>query len=500
MEPSSAAGRVYLVGAGPGDPGLLTLAGRRALELADVVLYDALIDPAVLDFARPDAELLYVGKRAGAHARSQEEISRLVVERAREGKRVVRLKGGDPFLFGRGGEEALACRAAGVPFTVIPGVTSALAVPAYAGIPVTHRGLASGVFVVTGTAPEGEPSSRDWEAAAAADTVVILMGTKRLSEIVSALLERGRPADEPAALIRAGTTPRQVIVRAPLSRLPEAVAEAGASDDPGLIVVGRVVELAAKLGWYEPGPLAGVRVAVTRAKRDAGRLAELLREQGASVIEAPVIAIDLRPERLAPLLDARWDWIVLTSRHGVEALQEALRRRGRDARALAGARIAAVGPSTAAALERLGLTADFVGESGTAALLGAELPVQRGQRVLHPRSSLAGDELEQLLAERGIQVTGVAAYETAPARLDEATAAAVGSAHIITFTSASTARYLAEALGERGVGAAAKLVSIGPSTSAAVRRHFGRVDAEAARPSLEALVQAVVEVARGTHA
>jgi len=500
MEPSTAVGHVYLVGAGPGDPELLTLAGRRALETADVILYDALIDPALLECARPDSELIFVGKRASAHARSQEEISSLLVERAREGKRVVRLKGGDPFLFGRGGGEALACRAAGVPFTVVPGVTSAVAVPAYAGIPITHRGVSSGVFVVTGTAPDGTPDEQQWEAAAAADTVVILMGTRRLREIVSTLIERGRPPDEPAALIRAGTTPRQEVVRAPLARLPEAVAEAGDSEDPGLIVVGKVVALADDLHWYCPGPLAGVRVAVTRAKADAGRLAGMLRERGATVIEAPVIDIRLRPERLAPVLDEAFDWIVLTSRYGFESLWQALRARGRDARALAGTRVAAVGPSTASALERAGILADYVASEGTAATLAAELPVAPGERVLHPRSSLAREDIDQLLGERGAAVTAVTAYETVPGSLDESAVAALRSADVITFTSASTARYLAEALGGRPLPPHAKLVSIGPTTSEAVRQYFGRVDAQAARPSLEALLEKVVEVAHGSHA
>lgn len=487
------AGRVWLVGAGPGDPGLLTLAGRDALAQADVVLYDALVDERILAFARPGADRIFVGKRAGKVAIDQAGIEELLVRLAKEGKRVVRLKGGDPFVFGRGGEEALACRRAGVPFTVVPGVTSAVAVPAYAGIPITHRGVARNVLIATASQGEDAETATDWRAAGAADTVVVLMGGLRLAAVASALVEAGKPPDTPAAVIQWGTRSDQRVVRATLATIASE-AERAELGTPALLVVGEVVRVGEELAWFVPGPLAGCRVVVTRSRAQASELRERLERLGARVIEAPALHVELAPEAVAPALAERWEWVAFTSQNAVEAVWQAVEADGGDARQLAGVRLAALGPATAAALGEHGLRADFVAEGMSSRSLAATLPVRPGDRVLYPASSLAGPEVEDTLRERGAYVRRVIAYRTEPAPLDEATVASVLEADVITFTSGSTARFLAKALQGRRPSERTRLVSIGPSTSAAVAEAFGRVDAQARVPSIEALVEAVCEV------
>jgi uroporphyrinogen III methyltransferase/synthase len=485
-------GHAWLVGAGPGDPGLLTLAARDALQQADVVLYDALIGPEVLSFARPGAELVPVGKRAGAHSMPQEEINRLLVARTAEGRRVVRLKGGDPFVFGRGGEEALALRAAGLPFTVIPGVTSAVAVPAAAGIPVTHRGLATRFTVITAADRAGEVPA-DLPGPAAAGTLVILMGAAALPALVERLLAAGWDPDTPAASIASGTLPGQQVVTAPLAGIAPAAA---ALPTPLITVVGRVAALAEQLGPGRYGPLAGRSVVVTRSRTQSSLLSEALRNLGARVIEAPAIAIRLHPERIIAdeRCSSRWDWVVFTSQNAVAAVFDAFDAAGLDARAFGTTRIAAVGEATAAALRARAIRPDFLPSRATSAALAAELPRASGARIFLPISSLAGPELEDALRARGAHVERVDAYDTVPETLDPATIARVQAADAITFTSASTARFLRRALAETVLAPEVRLVSIGPSTSAAVRACFGRVDAEAPEPSIPALVGAVLEV------
>ncbi|WP_322796847.1 uroporphyrinogen-III C-methyltransferase [Tepidiforma sp.] len=485
-------GRAWLVGAGPGDPSLLTLAGRDALAAAEVVLYDALLHPAVLDFAPADALRIPVGKRAGAHSVPQHEINRLLVDHVRAGRRVVRLKGGDPFVFGRGGEEALALREAGLPFTVIPGVTSAVAVPAAAGIPVTHRGLATRFTVLTGAESTGEPPA-DLPPPAVAGTLVILMGAAHLPSLVDRLLALGWDPATPAASIAHGTLPAQQSV---VGTLGEIAGLAASLPTPLITVVGRVVELAGLLGPGRFGPLAGRSVVVTRSRSQSSALAEMLRNLGADVIEAPAIAITLRPgaitidERSA----GRWDWIVVTSQNSAAALFAALDAAGRDIRALGTARIAAVGEATAAALAARSVRPDFLPSRATSAVLAEELPRVNGARVLLPISALAGPELEDALRRRGAHVERIDAYHTTPVPLDPALLPRILEADAITFTSASTAAFLAEALGEARPSPSVRLVSIGPSTSATVRARFGRVDAEAATPGLPQLVAALLEV------
>ena len=482
-------GHAWIAGAGPGDPGLLTVAAREALARADVVLYDALVDPRIVDYAPPGAERIYVGKRAGEHALPQAKIEELIVEHARAGKRVVRLKGGDPFIFGRGGEEALACRAAGVAYTIIPGITSAIAAPAYAGIPVTHRGLAANFLVLTGNEPGEEQSPVDWAAAARADTVVILMGAATLAANMQALAAAGRDPATPVACIRWGTRPDQLVVTGTLATIAERAQEAGIRA-PMVTVVGAVAGLATQLAWFEPGPLAGRRIVVTRARSQASDLADRFRALGAHVVEAPVIAIRPRSDGLVTdeRVASRWDWIVFTSANAVASFFAALRATGRDARSLHTTQIAVVGDATAAALGEHGLVADFVPSRATSDVLADELPRATGARILLPISSLAGDRLAMALRRRGAHVEQVDAYDTVAEPLDAERRRDVAEADAITFTSASTARNLREALGESAPALAAKLVSIGPQTSAAVREAFGRVDAEAAEPSLDALV------------
>ncbi len=488
-----AAGHVWIVGAGPGDPGLITVAGARAIAEADVILYDALAPSALLRGARPDADTVYVGKRAANHALSQAEIESLMVRHARDGRKVVRLKGGDPFVFGRGGEEALACRKAGVGFTVVPGVTSAIGAAAYAGIPVTHRGIAGNVLVVTASGA-GDEGQLDWEFAARADTLVILMGATAIEENMANLQVAGKPASTPAASIRWGTRADQMVVTGTVGTMGARAREAGLTS-PAVTVVGDVAMLAGEIGWFEPGPLAGKRVVVTRARAQASDLAARLEALGAMVIEAPVIAaVPRRPNpQLSVALTSGIAWIAFTSANGVEAALGCLRECGLDARALAGMRIAAIGGATARALFEGGLLADFAPSRATSACLAAELPDVRSQRVLLPVSALADKALATALEERGARVEQIVAYDNVQEPLDDERRREVADADAVTFTSASTARNLRVALGASTLAASTRLVSIGPKTSAAVMTEFGRVDREAREPSLDGLAEAVVE-------
>ncbi len=371
-EGGATVGTVYLVGAGPGDPELITVAGLAALRRADVVVYDRLAPPALLREAKPEALLIDAGKAAGAHTLSQEAINTLLIEHARAGRTVVRLKGGDPFLFGRGGEEALALRRAGIPFRVVPGVTSAIAAPACAGIPVTHRGVAGSVLIATGhEAADGPGASYDWAALArAADTLVFLMGVERLPTIVERLLAAGRPAEQPAALIRWGSTPEQEVVTATLGTIAARARERGIRP-PAALVVGEVVRLREELAWLEELPLFGARVLVTRAREQASGLAARLRALGAVPLEFPAIACapleDPAPLDAALATLPEQDWVVFTSQNGVTAAWERLTALGRDARAFGAAKVCAIGPATAAALAARGIRADLVPETFTTA-------------------------------------------------------------------------------------------------------------------------------------
>ena len=486
-----ATGAVWLVGAGPGDPGLITVAGLEALRNADVVLHDALAPRPLLREASAGAEVRNVGKRAGAHAATQDEIEALLLERAREGKRVVRLKGGDPFVFGRGSEELRACRQAGIPCTVVPGVTSAIGAFAYAGIPVTHRGLSSAFMVINARSMNDGVTS--WRAAAEVDTLVLLMGAETLAECAERLIADGRALDTPAASVQWGTRPDQRVVTGTLADIADRVAEEGLSA-PLVTVVGPVAELAGELAWFDPGPLAGRRVAVTRSRAQASDLVELLEAEGAFVTETPTIELVSRagsPD-LCEAVAAPADWWAFSSANGVHVAMETLAAAGLDSRALAGRRLAAVGEATAAALAGYGLRPDFVPEQSWSSAL-AELPAEPGETVALFQSNLSPPDLCAALEARGLTTRPVTAYENQPVPLTDEQLEAVREADAITFTSSSTARNLHAALGPEGGSLAAALVSIGPSTSKAVRECFGRVDREAASPGLDALVRAVID-------
>jgi uroporphyrinogen III methyltransferase / synthase len=478
-------GIVYLVGAGPGDPGLMT---RRSLELiaaADAILYDRLIPGGVLDGARADAELRYVGKEPGRPAVAQEEINELLVSLGRAGKRVVRLKGGDPFVFGRGGEEAEALASAGVRFEVVPGVTAGVAAPAYAGIPVTHRDAASAVAFVTGHEdPSKDGSAIDWEALARfPGTLVFYMGVKNLPLIAERLVAAGRPAAEPAAVVARGTLAGQRTVTATLGEIAAAV-EAAEVRPPAITVVGPVAELQETLAWLERRPLHGEVVAVTRARAQASELAGRLRALGADVVETPAIRI----EPLAVELPEAPDLLCFTSPNGVRLYFEAL---DGDARSLDGTRIAAIGPGTATALREHGIEADvvperFVAEGLLEALDGEPL---EGRRVLVARAAEARDTLPDGLRERGAQVEVLALYRTVAEPLSEAQTGALERATYVTFTSSSTVRYFLSAAGTLPEGARA--VSIGPVTSATLREHDLEPAVEAERHDIDGLVEAL---------
>jgi uroporphyrinogen III methyltransferase/synthase len=488
-------GVVYLVGAGPGDPGLMT---RRALELiaeADSILYDRLIPDGALGGARDDADLHYVGKQPGGHSMSQEEINALMVELARSGRSVVRLKGGDPFVFGRGGEEAQALADAGIAFEVVPGVTAGVAAPAYAGIPVTHRDEASAVAFVTGHEdPEKGESAIDWAALAAfPGTLVFYMGVRNIGAIAERLVAAGRSPGEAVAVIERGTLPGQRTVTGTLDDIAARVDEAGLRP-PAVTVIGPVARLRDALAWAERRPLFGRSVVVTRARAQASGLARRLEALGASVIETPAIRIEPRQsEELDQVARRIGDYalVCLTSPNGAALLLGRLR----DARDLAGVTVAAIGPGTAAELERRGVRADVVPERSVAeALVEAlrDVPVEGG-RVLVARASEARDVLPDALRDRGAEVDVLALYDTVAEPLADSQVEAAMAADYLTFTSSSTVRFLMSALDGRKPERFPRVVSIGPVTSATAREHGLTVAVEAERHDIDGLVQALLE-------
>jgi uroporphyrinogen III methyltransferase/synthase len=482
---------VYLVGAGPGDPALMT---RRSLELiaaADAVLYDRLIPPGALDGARSDADLRYVGKQPGGHSMEQDDINALLVELGLSHGVVVRLKGGDPFVFGRGGEEAQALASAGVAFEVVPGVTAGVAAPAYAGIPVTHRDDASAVAFVTGHEDPTKPSTAlDWPALAAfPGTLVFYMGVRNLGRIADQLVAGGRGEDEPAAVVERGTLPGQRSVAGTLADIAERVAEAGLRA-PAITLVGPVARLRSSLAWLEQRPLFGRSVVVTRARAQASGLAARLASLGARVVEAPAIRIEPRPAaEVDPVVERIGEYVlvVVTSPNGAGLLFESLARTGRDARALAGATVAVIGPGTAAELLRGGIKADVVPPRSIAESLVEALqqvPVE-GRPVLIARASEARDVLPDALAARGAEVEVLALYDTVAEAIDEPLA----GADYVTFTSSSTVRFFTESA---SLPDGARVVSIGPVTSATARELGLEVHVEAAQHDIDGLVDALL--------
>jgi uroporphyrinogen III methyltransferase/synthase len=502
-------GMVSLVGAGPGDPGLITVKGLRRLQEADVVVYDRLVDRRLLEQAGPGAELVDVGKGRGERRMGQEEINALLVRLGQEGKRVVRLKGGDPFLFGRGGEEALALAEAGVPFQVVPGVTSALAVPAYAGIPVTHRALSSSLAVVTGSEDPSRAASRvDWQSLARADTLVVLMGVEALPAIVAALRDAGKPPETPVALVRWGTEPYQQTVAGTLVGIVEQAFEA-ALRPPVVMVVGEVVRLREKLRWFDTGPLFGKRVLVTRTRQQASVLSELLAREGAWPVELPAIAIepleDLSALDTALKQLSTYQWVAFTSANAVALVFQRLQALERDARAFGEVRVCAIGPGTAAALEARGLRADYTpGEFVSEALAeGLRKRVTAGDRVLLPRAVGGRDVLAKGLQAAGAAVDEVPLYRaiTPSDSRDRARSILEEGVDIATFTSSSTVRNLVDLLnGEVAALRGATVACIGPVTAQTVEELLGRrPDVVATEYTVPGLVAALREHFMDSH-
>jgi uroporphyrinogen III methyltransferase / synthase len=486
---------VYLVGAGPGDPGLMTARALELIAAADVIVYDRLIPTEALMGARAEAELIYAGKEGGGPSMPQAEIEALLIEHGRAGRTVVRLKGGDPFVFGRGGEEAEALRDAGLDFEVVPGVTAGVAAPAHAGIPVTHRDLASSVAFVTGHEdPEKPEAGLDWDALAAfPGTLVLYMGVRRLEAITERLRTAGRDGDEPAAVVQRGTFADQRVVTGTLSTIAAEAAAAGIRP-PAITVLGRVAALRDRLKWAELRPLAGLTVAVTRARAQASVLASRLAALGADVVEAPAIRI-VPLDGPAPDL-ARYDLVCLTSPNGVRLLFERLASAGLDARALAGTRVAAIGPGTAAELGRHGIVADVVPGRFLAEGLVEALKDVTINRALIARALEARDVLPHALRERAAEVEVLALYETRAEPLSADQLAALAKADYITFTSSSTVNFLLAAVGASDLRHP-RLVSIGPVTSRALREHRLEPDVEATRHDIDGLIEALIEDAVG---
>jgi uroporphyrinogen III methyltransferase/synthase len=508
------AGKVYLIGGGPGDPGLLTLRGCAILSRADVVVYDFLANEALLQHVRQDAEIVFLGRRGGGSTRAQTEINRLMIDRAKEGKIVARLKGGDPLIFGRGGEEALALVEAGVPLEIVPGITSATAAPIYAGIPITHRDFASSVSFVTGhEVPEKGDTAVDWAGMAPGNgTLVFLMGTANLGRIAETLIANGREARTPAAVIRWGTRASQETVTAPLSAIAEAAREAGIQP-PTVLVVGGVVGLRQKLRWFERKPLFGRRIVVTRARAQASALADLLQEEGAEVVSFPVIEFR-EPSDPGPLERAirqmtGYDGVLFTSANAVDRFFARVAAQGLDARLLAGKIVGAIGSETSAALARRGVRPDVVPDSFVAEGLAEALAAGgslAGKHFLLPRAREAREALPEALVAAGARCDVVEAYRTVPpegAELRLVSLLRDGGIDVITFTSSSTVKNFLGLLpeAERSSLLAGKMVAcIGPITAQTALEAGIKADVVASTYTAAGLVQAIMDYYQGKSA
>jgi uroporphyrinogen III methyltransferase/synthase len=499
-------GFVYLIGAGPGDPGLITVRGRECISLADVVVYDYLANEQLLDFAPSNSELIYAGKIGGAHNHEQSQINSLLVEKAKEGKVVARLKGGDPFIFGRGGEECEALAAAGISYEIVPGVTAGIGAAAYAGIPLTHRSVTTSVAFVTGHEhPEKDSTGIDWERLSlGSGTIVFYMGVKNLPQITASLIDHGRSPDTPVALVRWGTRPEQQVLEGTLSNIAEKAHKA-AFKAPAITIVGEVVRLREKLRWFDSRPLFGKGILVTRAADQAGEFSRLLAERGASVFECPTISL-VPPESYAELDLAiqglpSFDWLVFTSANAVRFFFSRIEATGLDTRALAGCRVCAVGPKTAASLLPYGIRADMVPADYKAEGVVAEFGrmEMKGKKVLFPRADKARDLIQKALGEMGAVVAAPVTYcNIVPDSIPERVLQALEEQriHCVTFTSSSTAENLSVILGENrllrlleGVTVAA----IGPVTAKTCRELGLEVDIEPEEYTLEKMTEAITE-------
>lgn len=500
-------GKVYFVGAGPGDPGLITVRGRQCLARAEVIIYDRLLDPRMLEQFPPEAEAIYAGKSSGAHSMKQEQINDLIVEKALQGKIVVRLKGGDPFVFGRGGEEAEAVLAVGVPFEIVPGVTAAIAVPSYAGIPVTHRTLASSLAIVTGHEdPTKDNSSINWKKlATATDTIVFMMGVENLPKITKTLTDNGLSPETPAAVIARGASPRQRAVTGTVATIGDEVKKNKIAP-PAVLVVGKVVGMREKLMWFEKLPLFGKGVLVTRSRHQASVLSQLLSEEGAMPLEFPVIAVE--PIKNNKKLDkslvflSQYSWTIFTSANAVGIFFHRLVELGRDSRDLAGVKIAAVGPATAEELGKFGIVPDFVPGKYTTENIGVELPLghEEGQKILLPRAKEVTEDLVKGLTGRGAVVDEVPVYRNVTPPSGASALKEMFKEHevdMVTFASSSTVRGLVSLLGDdKRLLKEVATCSIGPVTSATLRELGLTVSVEAKEHTIPGMVRAIKEYYR----
>lgn len=499
-------GKVYLIGAGPGDPGLITVKGRRCIETADVVIYDYLASPLLLKYAAPDAEMIYVGKKGGDHTLSQDGINALIVEKAKTGRTVARLKGGDPFIFGRGGEEAEVLIEAGIPFEVVPGVTSAIAAPAYAGIPLTHRKYTSTLAFITGHEDPTKPgSSIDWKAlSGGVGTLVFFMGVKNLPHITRELIRHGRSPETPVALVRWGTTPNQRTVTGTLETIVDRVQAAGLKA-PAIIVVGEVVQLRQTMKWFENRPLWGKRIAVTRARQQASDLVSRLGDLGGECLECPTIRVvppdDREPLDRAIKNLAAYDWLVFTSVNGVNFFFERLFALGKDARALGHFQTACIGPATAGRLRDFGVTSDIIPKSYRAESVVEAFKAENisGSRVLLPRARDARPVLPVELRAMGATVDEIIVYHTIE---DQSGADALiayleqGELDMVTFTSSSTVRNFNALLpAERrdALMEGVTVASIGPITADTARELGFTVHVIADSYTIPGLCDAIVQ-------
>jgi uroporphyrinogen III methyltransferase/synthase len=497
-------GKVYLVGAGPGDPGLITVKGLRCLENAQVIVYDRLLDPSLLDSAPASAEQIFVGKETGRQILNQGQINQLLLDQARAGNSVVRLKGGDPFVFGRGGEEALHLAEHNIPFEVIPGVTSPVGVAAYAGIPLTHRGIATSFTVVTGSEDPSKPNSAvNWRAlASTGGTLVVLMGWSTMEHILDALMNEGLDPSTPVALVQWGTWPKQLTVTGRIDNIVDLGREAQLSA-PLIAIIGNVVNLHEQLSWFEHRPLFGKRVLVTRSRTQASKLSGQLRDLGAQPVELPTI--DIAPLENTSELDSALDrlaafkWVIFTSANAVETVLRQLNAQRRDSRAFAGISVGAIGPATAVALKDHGLVADFIPATSVSEAVVQELSQRYNWNdvsVLLPGADIGRDALAQGLAGLGATVEQVSAYRTVEAQ--DAGSAAVAAIEegidIVTFTSSSTVKNLMSALSNDGrVLTASTIACIGPVTASTAQELGLRVDLIAKEHNVEGLVDVLVD-------
>ena len=501
---------MYLVGAGPGDPGLIALRGVECIQKADVILYDNLVNPSLLKYARPDAELVFAGKTSKKHTLTQDETNALLVAKAREGKIVTRLKGGDPFVFGRGGEEAQELQKAGIEFEIVPGISSSIAAPAYAGIPVTHRGLASAFMVVTGHEdPTKEETAIDWEQVAKFfGTRVILMGAESIGRIAAELMAHGAAADTPVAMVRWGTTCQQQTIQGTLGTIGD-IAERTGFKPPAVTVIGEVARLRNQLNWFEKRPLFGKRIVVTRSREQASELVQQLTELGSDVLEIPTISIK-PPKKIGPLREAiegvgLYDWLVFTSPNGVEAFFREFFAKYKDVRSLGVVKIAAIGEVTTQKLAELHLEVDLQPADFTSEALLAEFKKSASSenlKFLLPRADLADERLARGLEDLGAIVDDLDAYQTVPDTEDRNSHRArllTEGADLITFTSSSTVTNFCDLV---DVPALLKrfpqlrLVSIGPQTTDAAKAHGLEIAAEAKIHTIPGLVDTVLKLCR----